>query len=232
MPVLDIGCGTGRVALALGTAGYRVIGLDNSEAMLARARDRLARRPDLAGRVKLLDADVTELQIDARFGLAIWAYNGFMHLTEPARQRAALRRIAAHLLPGARLIIDLPNPSGPYAAEHNGAVTLERTFTNPDTGATVLQQASTLLDRAHQLLSVTWLYDEVSADGQVRRTIVPLTLRYTFPAEMALLLESAGLRLSALYGTYTRDPFDDTSERLLVLAEPAPPDLTERTRHA
>jgi SAM-dependent methyltransferase len=228
-PVLDVGCGTGRVAFALAAAGREVIGIDNSEAMLARARARLAQRPDLAGRVRLHAADVTRLRLDTRAALAVWAYNGFMHLTAAAEQRAALSCLAAHLLPGGRLVIDLPNPSEPFAAEHNGALTLERTFTHPETGATVLQQASTLLDRAAQLLHVTWIYDEVSAGGQVQRAVVPITLRYTFPAEMALLLELTGLRLVALYGSYARDPFDDAGERLIVLAEL---DSSERTNHA
>ncbi len=224
-PVLDVGCGTGRVALALAAAGHTVVGVDNSPAMLARAREHLAQAPDLAERITLVQADVTELGLTAdapplpRCGLAVWAYNGFMHLTTTPGQRAALRRIGRQLLPGARVVIDLPNPSEPYAADHTGAVTLERAFVNPDSGATVLQQASTLLDRAAQLLSITWLYDEVGADGALRRTIVPLLLRYTFPAEMALLLETAGLRLVALYGDYERAPFDDTSTRMLVLAE-------------
>jgi SAM-dependent methyltransferase len=133
--------------------------------------------------VTFVQADVTALRRKERFALAVWAYNGFMHLLDARAQRAALRRVAAHLRPGGRLVIDLPNPAQPYAAEHTGALTLERTFTDYERGAQVLQQSSTGLQRTAQLLHVTWLYDAVFPDGRVERTVAPLTLRYTFPFE-------------------------------------------------
>ena len=75
------------------------------------------------------------------------------------------------------------------------------------------------LDRTAQLGHITWIYDEIDREGQVRRTRIPMTLRYTFPGEMRALLELAGLRLVGLYGGYQREPFEDGSPRMLVLAE-------------
>jgi hypothetical protein len=82
-----------------------------------------------------------------------------------------------------------------------------------------VQQFSTLsLDRAAQLARITWLYDSTGPAGDLHRSIVPLTLRYTFPGEMRLLLERAGFTQMHLYGDYDRSPYLDGAPRLLVLA--------------
>ena len=75
------------------------------------------------------------------------------------------------------------------------------------------------LDRTAQLGHITWIYDEVHREGGVRRTRIPMTLRYTFPGEMRALLELAGLRLVGLYGGYQREAFEEGAPRMLVLAE-------------
>ena len=114
----------------------------------------------------------------------------------------------------------MPNPGEAYAAQEQG-LTLERTFLDGD--RTVEQFSSIALDRAAQLSHITWIYDSLgpvgaNPAGDLQRSIVPLTLRYTFPAEMSLLLARAGLSLTHLYGDYDRSPFSDGSPRMLVLA--------------
>ncbi len=217
-PVLDVGCGTGRVALHLAAEGARVVGLDISGAMLKRAQDRLAGRPDLAGRVTLWETSVTEYEGAERFGLAMIAYNGFMHLRAQVDQLAALGRIAAALREDGLLVIDLPNACEAYAAEDEAGLVYERTFTDPDTGHLVMQQSISQIDRVAQMLSVTWVYDIIDSAGVVRRMLAPLTLRYTFPAEMDLLLRIAGLERLQCYGDYDRSPFVDGCPRMIVLA--------------
>jgi hypothetical protein len=110
----------------------------------------------------------------------------------------------------------MPNPGEAFAMQEQG-LTLERTFAD---GANTVQQFSQVsVDRAAQLAHITWLYDSVAPDGAVTRTIVPLTLRYTFPGEMRLLLERCGFALTHLYGDYDRAPFADGTSRMIVLAQ-------------
>ena len=143
-------------------------------------------------------------------------FNTFMHLLTPEAQTAALACIRRHLQPGAALALDMPNPGEAYTTQEQG-LTLERTFKDGEN--TVQQFSSVAVDRAAQLARITWLYDSVAPDGSVRRTTVPLTLRYTFPGEMRLLLERCGLALAHLYGDYDRSPFADGSPRLIMLAK-------------
>ncbi len=217
-PVLDVGCGTGRVGLALAEKKVRIVGIDSSEPMLARARAKAEQEKVDASRVVFRQADVTRFALDEQFGLAIFAYNGFMHLLEQRQQIAALEQIAAHLRPGGGLVIDLPNPVEMFRAEDTPTLVLERTFDDPETGETVMQQSVATVNRAAQMLSITWVYDRIGRDGTVNRHLVPLTLRYTLAAEMRLLLRLAGLDQAELCGDYDFSPYDEDSPRLLVIA--------------
>jgi len=218
-PVLDVGCGTGRVAFDLAEQGYAVVGVDVSAPMLERARQRAASENVGEDRIRWLEADITALALDDRFGLAVFAYNGFMHLLEQSAQQAALAHIAGHLRPGGGLALDLPNPVEMFRAEDTPGLVLERIFDDPQTGEQVMQQSLASVDRAEQILSVTWIYDRIGADGVVRRHIAPVRLRYTMAAELRLLLAGAGFERVALYGDYDFAEYTEDSPRLLAVAE-------------
>ncbi len=216
-PILELGCGTGRVLLNLARRGHAVTGLDNSPEMLARLHAKLgaASRQQLAAAPQVVQASLEDFELPQRFRLALMPFNTFMHLLTTETQLAVLERIRRHLAPGGVLALDMPNPGEAYAAQEQG-LTLERTFLDGD--RTVQQFSSIALDRAAQLSHITWIYDSTGPDGDLRRSLVPLTLRLTFPAEMALLLSHSGLSLAHLYGDYDRSPFADGSPRMLVLA--------------
>jgi SAM-dependent methyltransferase len=220
-PVLDVGCGTGRVTLHLAQEGARVVGVDYSPVMLARAGRKLDVLPDLRAQVTLIQGDAVDLSLTEQFRLILVTYNSFMHLYTPERQLAMLERLRARLLPGGVIAIDLPNPSDLFATADTGALVLERTFVEPESGHVVMQQSVSALDRAEQMMSVTWIYDELAEDGTVRRLVAPMRLRYVFPAEMDLLLRLAGLERAARYGDYDFSPFTDGTPRMIVLAQEA-----------
>jgi SAM-dependent methyltransferase len=216
-PVLELGCGTGRVLLNLARRGHAVTGVDNAPEMLARLEAKLntASNRHLAHPPVLLNASMDSFEAAEAFRLALMPFNTFMHLLTLEAQLATLGRIRQHLAPGGLLALDMINPAEAYAAQEQG-LTLERTFADGE--HTVQQFASVALDRAAQLARITWLYDATAPGGAVQRTIVPLTLRYTFPGEMRLLLERAGFALTHLYGDYDRSPYVDGAARMVVLA--------------
>jgi SAM-dependent methyltransferase len=217
--VLELGCGTGRLLLPLARAGHQVIGVDNSAAMLARARARLAAEPEaVRERVTLVEADMTSFAVDGRFALAIIPYNTFLHLSR-AQKSAALKRIHAHLVPGGRLLIDLINPLAAAQTPDDHLLTLERVFTDKETGNTVVQMASSWPDLDAQILHITWLFDaSPPTGGPIQRTVVQSQYHYLYPHELELLLTDTGFYLQAIYGAYNQTPYDEESERLLILA--------------
>ena len=219
-PVLELGCGTGRVLLPLARAGCRVTGVDNSVAMLDRARRRLAKEPaSVRDRVSLLAGDMTRAMLaPATFELAIVPYNTLMHLA-PAEGAAAIRAIARQLRPGGRLFLDLANPFAVEQAAADRLLSLERILTDPESGATIVVLAASQLKQAAQLLNINWLFDASPAGGgPVERTVVQVAYHYYYPHQIDLLFQEGGLQLEALYGDYTEEPFDESASRMLALA--------------
>ncbi len=220
-PILELGCGTGRVLLHLARRGHAVTGIDNSPEMLARLEAKLGMTSaqHIATAPSLVRADMTSFSVSGLFKQAIMPFNTFMHLLTLEDQIAAFTCIRKHLQHGAALALDVINPGEAYAAPAGEqGLALERTFVDGESGSAVQQFSSVAVDRAAQIARITWLYDSVGPDGAVQRTIVPLTLRYTFPGEMRLLLEKCGFALTHLYGDYQRSPFADGSPRMIVLA--------------
>ncbi|MCA9940536.1 MAG: class I SAM-dependent methyltransferase [Anaerolineales bacterium] len=218
-PVLELGCGSGRLLLPLARAGVSITGLDNSPHMLQRARQKLAHETAVTqARVTLVEGDMTAFALPQTFSLILLSYNTLMHLP-PAAAEAALRAARAHLHAAGRLFIDLPHPLTVTQTPDDHLLTLERAFTDPESGDLVLQLASSRLDQEAQTLQVTWIYDAApAAGGVVRRLVTQIDFYYWYAHEVEMLLRRAGLRLLALYGGYRRESFSDEGERMVVIA--------------
>jgi SAM-dependent methyltransferase len=215
-PVLELMCGSGRLLLPLARAGLQLAGVDVSAAMLGLARERLA-AANLSERVQLLQADIRERAPGGPFGLAIVALNSFMHLADAGEQLAALEHIHAALRPGGLLAIDLFNPDLRSLAEQRGALALDKSFALAD-GTRVQKFVAQHTDVATQTSHVTFIYDEIDAEGLVRRATLPFTMRWLYRYELEHLLARAGFVLEALYGSYELDEYSSESELLLAVA--------------
>lgn len=218
-PVLELGCGSGRLLLPLARAGVAVTGLDHSPVMLARAQERLAEESEaVQNRVLLVEGDMNRFVIDGRFPLILIPYNTFMHLDD-AQALAALKQVKRHLAVGGQLFIDLANPFTVANTPEDHLLSLENVLTDPETGDVILHLAANRLDTAVQTLHITWVYDRsVATGGPVHRTIAQATYHYRYPHQMELLLQEAGFTQLAFYGGYDQAAFDADSERLLLLA--------------
>ena len=214
-PVLELGVGTGRVAVPLARMGLTIWGIDASSAMLERAREKAA---SAGATLRLEQADLYAYELGERFGLIYCAADTFLHLCEPEHQVAALRSARAHLAPGGLLVLDLPALAGAWVDWEPGVRPLELLWSGPGLAGGTLQHFSTFMaDPARQQRHVTHIFDETNAEGIVRRTLTSFDLRFIFPGELPLLVAAAGLRLDALYGGYELEPFDSSSERMIAV---------------
>lgn len=219
-PVMDIGCGTGRVMIPLALAGYDAHGIDSEFAMLEHAEAYKASNPRVRDRLTFYHGDVRTYPLDRKFKLMLVPYNGLMHFHDQETQLLVLRRLREWTADDGLLALDLPNAGEVFASQDTGALTLERTFLEPVTGHMVMQQSVSALDRAQQLMHITWIYDEITADGSLKRTVAPLVLYYYFLPELRLLLRLTGFEVDAVYGDLDMNPFEDGCERMVVLARP------------
>lgn len=225
-PILELGCGSGRIAVALAGDGHAVTGLDRSPAMLRRARDR-ARAAGVE--VALVAGDLRDFRLVAgpasgptpaaaavrRFALVIVPFNTFLMV--PAEDRpACLARIRAHLAPGGHLAIDVFQPDPERIAGVAGGILDEGTGRDERTGESVTFLTSThaTVDRAVQTLRI----DVVGPDGLVHRLERVLTLHFLYRREAELLLDRAGFAILSLHGDHHGAPADERSPRLLVVA--------------
>lgn len=220
-PVLEIGCGSGRLLVPLARAGYRVTGVDSSPEMLARAELRLAAEPpEVRDRARLIPADVRSLSLgpDERFGLIVFGYNTFMHLDE-AGAGATLKRLRPLLRDDGRLFIDVANPILLSMAADDPDFVLEDVLEDKARESIVRQYTAYEAIPGEQAVDVTWVY-ETPAAGNERgaRTKARLRYFYLYPHQYDLLLTLTGFRLAVICGDYDGSPFGEESERLLLLA--------------
>lgn len=216
--ILDVGCGTGRVLVHLAQAGHIVHGIENDRAMLDRLEQKLASSPHLRDNISHVHGDVLTHHWSREFSLILLTYNVLMHFQEQEEQIALLRNLRGCLSADGKMVIDLPNAGLAFASEDTDALNLERRFLDPETGHLIMLQSLSYIDRARQVLSVEWIYDEIDGEGVVRRLIVPHRLRYFFLPELRLLLESCGLSLLTVHGDTEGAPYDAESERMIVHA--------------
>jgi SAM-dependent methyltransferase len=216
-PILELGCGTGRVLLPLARQGYRVTGIDASAEMLERARAKIVAE-DLGERVTLAQQEMAGLNLDERFNMAFAALNSFAHLHTTEEQLQALARMQHHLNPGGLLILDMFNPDMGRLLDARGQVALAKVIREPNQDHRLMRFYSEEVDLGRQLIHTTYIVDEIDAEGNVRRTLFPFTLRYIFRYELELLLRHAGFEVEAIYGSYDLDDFSGDSEKMIAVA--------------
>lgn len=221
-PVLELCCGTGRVAIPLARAGVRLVAVDISAAMLERFRRKLCREPkDIQSRVELLQQDITRLAWErCAFPLAILAFNSLLLLTSRRDQQTALARAAAHLEPGGRLAIDAINPLVlPFEGDPNARPFLTRR--HPDRNRRYTRFAALGPFDADQRQQLFGWYDEIDEQGVVHRTPYSMYWRPIFRSELELMLEACGFEVESVEGGHQGEPFTARSPKLFVVARRA-----------
>ncbi len=216
-PVLELGVGTGRVAIALAKSGLDVWGIDNSRAMLELATSKAEQAG--AGNLHLGRADMRRFELGQTFGLVFAGLGAFHHLLSSDEQAACLRCVSDHLSPSGLFVCDL-RPIFHDSWETGNSTPLVHDWTRilPSTGETVTKTRTIRSDAAVQVRHQTNFYDLVDADGVVRRIVEEVDLRFATRYEMEGLLRDAGLELEHVYGDYDLAPFDEASEYMITVA--------------
>jgi len=222
--ILELACGDGRILAALAGAGFRITGIDNSPAMLDMARKRLARAPgDLAGAVRLVEADIAAFDLDRAFPLAICAFNSFCLLVADEDRRAFLARLKQHLTHEGVAVIDMFNPRGEFLDSLP-----EASFNTPHLDQTVKlgegrilrDSTSNRYDRTNDILWVRKTYElRQGASCRTRQFEVPARVIRRNEAEEAFA--AAGFLVEDVYGWYDFSDYSSAGKQMVFVLKRA-----------
>jgi SAM-dependent methyltransferase len=200
---LELGIGTGRIALPLAQRGVPVHGIELSNAMVARLRAKPG-----GEEIGVTIGDFSTTTVDGTFSVAYLVFNTILNLTTQAAQVACFRNVAEHLEPGGCFVIEVGVPALQWLppGETLRAFHVSETRFGIDE-YDVAKQGLT----SHHLEIV---------DGRVERVSIPF--RYTWPAELDLMAELAGMSLRERWSGWKREPFtSDSRTHVSVWEKPA-----------
>ncbi len=221
-PVLELGCGTGRVSMPMAQAGVQVVGLDYSEAMLAVARRKCQQLGFDSTSVELMHADMRDFALDQQFDLVTIPFRGFLALLSVEDQIRALARIREHLTPDGRLVFNVFVPDIDMLLQDGDRSYHLRDVTDPETGKSFVLWQQTGYDNHNQVLATRLTIEELGDDmAVVRKMYRDFQLRYAHRWELHHLLTSCGFEIVDLYGDFDRLPFDEFSNEMVWVARKA-----------
>jgi SAM-dependent methyltransferase len=197
---LELGIGTGRIALPLAARGVRVSGIDLSPDMVAQLRAKPG-----GDAIDIAIGDFSMTTVDGTFALAYIVWNTIMNLTTQDAQVALFANVAAHLELGGRFVVEVQLPD----LQRLPFGEVFRPFTVTPTRAGVDEY-----DVANQGL-ISHHYRVV--DGELERLSMPF--RYVWPAELDLMARLAGMRPRERWSGWRREPFTSVSETLVGVWE-------------
>jgi SAM-dependent methyltransferase len=210
-PVLELGCGTGRVLIPTARAGVDIVGLDGSPAMLNRCRKILAAEPPAVQKhvVSLIEGDMRRFQLGRRFPLVTIPFRPFLHLLTVDDQLACLTAVRDHLEENGRLILDIFNPSFETWANDTFPQDLaaELPFTLADGRVVVRHVRMVEKNPFTQVMEAELIYDVSAAGGDRRQVVHRFGIRSIFRYEAEHLLVRCGFEVEHVYADYDRSPF-------------------------
>jgi SAM-dependent methyltransferase len=208
--VLEVACGTGRITIPLAQSGLEVVGLDISDSMLGRAREKAA---GAGVEIEWICADCRDFHLGRTFGLIFIAFNSMLHLHERTDLERFLACVREHLRPGGRFALDVFNPSVERLARPPSPWSTAFRYTDPDGGGEVVIEERSQYDAARQIVELTWRW----VRGGMTLCEEELALRCLFPQELDALLHYNGFEVVERWGSHDRRPFESGSPNQIVV---------------
>jgi len=215
--VLELGVGTGALAIPLASQGYEVVGIDNSPDMLTVAEEKLGKcELPVRQKLKFVNADMRSFNLtEKNFDFAFISFSTFLHLLTHEEQLNCLQCIWEHLRPRGGLVISVFQPDPKYLS---GVLKLHHAIKIPDSDAELVRYHQESHDYAKQLIDVNYIY-VITKNGISRTIVTNFHLRILFRGEFELILDKAGFDVINVYGSLEKEPHDTTSKSIIMLAE-------------
>jgi SAM-dependent methyltransferase len=218
-PIIELGCGTGRVVRSLIQAGHRVIGIDHDHHMLTRAQKNLA--PFFLKNACFVQADMQTFGFNMRYNAAISPMNTLCIFDDHGLIKV-FHNIARQLSPTGLFAFEILNPSvDPFEGIDPEEPLIS--FIEPESGNPCQVYAQRIGGPAQDQVGILWHYDELLPDGSTQR--YPYRQNYYLRSKEKVreFLKRANCTVIEVYGDYARSHFEENSETMVVVARANPP---------
>lgn len=210
-PVLDLACGTGRVPLHLARSGFRVTGIDSSDALLREAARKCQR---LGLSAEWGHHDIRGFDLGTRFPLVIFPFNSIASLIEAKDLEACLACVKRHLAPRGKFVIDSFNPRLEILARDPDKRHPHTRYPAPNGRGMVEVTESNHYDSSTQINHIC-LFHKMPRDGG--EFVEEVAVRIYFPQELNSLLRYNGFLIEAKYGDYFESEFDAYAQKQVIV---------------
>ena len=217
--VLELCCGTGRIAIPLANSGYKVTGVDILQGMLDKFKFNVNNNyPNLKDNISFFNQDITSLSLNKKFQVAILGFNALLQIPDFNRQLKALKCINDHLNEDGLLLLDIVNP---FIQNFKGDNTPRAIFTrrNTTTGNMYTRFSLTSSINAEQVQVLSGWYDEILPNGNVKRSPYSMRWRLIFRYELELMLNKSGFDVLSICSGYNDSPLVPYSLNMFVKAK-------------
>lgn len=211
-PILELGCGTGRVSVPLAKEGFSVTGIDISESMLKRARKN-------SSTVEWIQGDVRSFDLEKTFPLIIYPYESIHQMLNFGDLEAMLCQVRSHLTKGGKFIATFLNPSNEFLLDlllFGGKRVLDGIYPSPDGKGNIVSTMTQEYDSQEHLLTYNFFFN---VPGEPEEIVEKLPVRLYFPREMEALLKYNGFAIEHWFGDYDRSPYNAESPYMIVTCE-------------
>ena len=207
-PILELGCGTGKLSIPLAEAGFAVTGLDNSPALLQFAANKNAD-------VRWIEGDMRGFDLDEQFALIMLPSNNLGHLHTPEELEGCVGSVKRHLRSGGLFVIDVFVPDPSLLLRDAEQEYLLEEYDSPERQGRVRLMARSHYEPATQIMRTTTIRKE---EGQPD-LVGSLDLKMYFPTELEALVQRNGLRIAARYGGHGSETFNENSRFQILVCE-------------
>ena len=219
--ILDLACGTGRISIALAAAGLEVTAIDSSAGMLDRFRNKLpALQESVRSRISIHQDQMHTFRVPGPFSTVLCC-DAFFHNLTADDQVQCLRCVASHLVPGGRVVFNIPNPTIAFlshATSTEGREFRKRDeYTLDDSDDTILVEGAHQADLLEQTITTRLRFTRHNADqNSVETEESSWVTRFTFRFEAIHLLYRCGFEVESLTGNYRGGPVSENSQLVFV----------------
>ena len=219
-PVLEIGCGTGRVLLPIARAGIEIHGVDNSVPMFDVLRKKMGHEPaDVQRRITLHDGDMRNFRLNRTFPLVTIPFRPMQHMHTVEDQVRALETAAAHLTDDGILAFEVFYPKFELINAKIGEEVAEMEWKSSSEPSAIVRRyfRKESVDKINQVFNFTFIYRTFKDNKVIAEEVENFNLSfYTYPHLRALFLLT-GLEVMQEYGSFARTPLDNRAEQMIFL---------------